>query len=185
MKLTRLISLTNATLVSLLVLGVYSTAAAQRATPRQVPTARPQPAHPTAGRETRPAGGPKTEAKEVKSFRGIATKLGMTPEELEDAYKAAQQANPKLTRGQFIAAHVLAQNLGDKNPNITTQAILDGLQSGKSIGQTLESLGLSSSEAKEAERATDREIKEARKHAQAEGKEASETKPDQDKPDNR
>ena len=66
---------------------------------------------------------------------------------------------------------MLAKNLGTKNPAITTMAILDGLKSGSSIGQTLHSLGLSESEAKEAERAADREVKEAK-----------EAKPDQPKP---
>ena len=102
-------------------------------------------------------------ADNLKSFRGISSKLNTTPEALESAYEAAKQANPKLTRGQFIAANVLAQNLGAKHPGITTAAILDGLKSGKSIGQTLHSLGLSASEAKEAEREADREVREAQK----------------------
>jgi hypothetical protein len=34
-----------------------------------------------------------------------------------------------------------AKNLSGKYPNVTTQAILDGLKSGKSIGQTLQDLG--------------------------------------------
>ena len=41
------------------------------------------------------------------------------------------------------------------------QAILDGLKSGKSVGQTLQSLGLSEKEAKEAEATAKREAKEA------------------------
>ncbi len=84
--------------------------------------------------------------------RGVATKLGSTPEAMETAYLSAKQANPKLTRGQFIAANMVATNLGSKNPAITTQAILSGLQSGKSIGQTLQGLGLSSKEAHDAQR---------------------------------
>jgi hypothetical protein len=98
-------------------------------------------------------------------FRGVAKKLGTTPEALESAYQAAKQANPTLTHGQFIAANVLAQNLGSKNPAITTQAILSGLQSGKSIGQTLQSLGLSSQDAHEAQRQADREAKDAEREA--------------------
>jgi len=178
MKLTRLIPFTNATLVSLLLVAAYSTAAAQRPVHAQAPAVHTQPAHPTTGPQSHPASGPKTEARAEKSFGGVASKLGTTPAALEDAFEAAHTANPKLTRGQFIAANVLAQNLGSKNPAITTQAILDGLKSGTSIGQTLHSLGLSASEAKEAERAADREVKEAEKQA----KEAKETKPDQPKP---
>jgi len=69
-------------------------------------------------------------AEQHDSFRGIATKLGMTSGELESAYQTAKQANPKLTHGQFVAANMVAHNLGSKNPAITTPAILSGLQSG-------------------------------------------------------
>src|SRR2546427_354947 len=171
MKLTRLIPFTNATLVSLLLVAAYTTAAAQRPAHASNPAVHTQPAHPTAGPQGRSASGPKTEAKAEKSFGGIASKLGIPAKDLEDQFEAAQVANPKLTRGQFIAANVLAKNLGTKDPAITTKAILDGLQSGKSIGQTLHSLGLSESDAKAAERAADREVKEAKQ-----------TKPDQPKP---
>ena len=86
------------------------------------------------------------------SFKGIAAKLGTTPDALQSAYEAAKQANPKLSRGNFVAANMLAHNLGSKNPAITTQAILSGLQGGKSIGQTLQGLGLSAKDAEAAER---------------------------------
>ncbi len=171
MKLTRPIPFTSATLVSLLFVATYATAVAQRPAHAQAPAAHTPPAHPTTGPQSHPATGPKTEANAEKSFRGIASKLGMSAADLENKFEAEQGTNPKLTRGQFIAAYVLAQNLGTKNPAITTMAILDGLKSGSSIGQTLHSLGLSESEAKEAERAADREVKEAK-----------ETKPDQPKP---
>jgi len=171
MRLTRLIPFMSATLVSLLFVAAYATAAAQRPAHAQAPAAHTPPAHPTAGPQSHPATGPKTEAKAEKSFGGIASKLGTTPKALEDAFEAARTANPKLTRGQFIAANVLAQNLGSKNSNITVANILAGLSSGNSIGKTLQNLGLSSSEAKEAERTADREVKEAK-----------EKKPDQPKP---
>ena len=171
MKVTRLIPFTTATLVSLLLVAAYATAAAQRPAHAQAPAAHTPPAHPTTGPQSHPAGGPKTEARAEKSFGGIASKLGIPAKDLEDQFEAARTANPKLTRGQFIAANVLAKNLGTKNPAITTTAILDGLKSGSGVGQTLHSLGLSESEAKEAERAADREVKEAK-----------EAKPDQPKP---
>ncbi len=100
-------------------------------------------------------------AKDLDRFRGVAKKLGTTPDALETEYLAARQTNPKLTHGQFVAANMVAHNLSAKNPNITTQAILDGLKSGKSIGQTLQSLGLSEKEAKEAEASAKREAKQA------------------------
>ena len=102
-------------------------------------------------------------AKATNSFPlGVANKLGMTADALESAYQAAKDANPKLTRGRFISANMVAHNLGDKNPAITTQAILDGLKSGKSLGQTLKGLGLSDAQVKEAEQQADRDIRAAR-----------------------
>jgi len=103
---------------------------------------------------------------EHSSFRGIATKLGTTPDALESAYQTARQANPKLTRGQFVSANMVAHNLGSKNPAITTQAILNGLGSGKSLGATLKSLGLSDKEADAAERQAKRDAAAAQREAQ-------------------
>jgi len=108
--------------------------------------------------------------KDADRFRGVAKKLGTTPDALEAEYAAARQANPKLTHGQFVAANMVAHNLSAKNPNITTQAILDGLKSGKSIGQTLQSLGLSEKEAKEAEASAKHEAKRAEHDAAEAGK---------------
>jgi hypothetical protein len=68
-----------------------------------------------------------------------------------------------LKFGQYVAANRIAKNRGDRNPNITTGAILQGLADGKSIGQRLQELGLSSREAKDAEKTADREIKESKR----------------------
>ncbi len=137
-------------------LGTASIATAQ-GKPAAPPAARVrQMGHPSNPSNTA-AKAPKTE-----SFpRGVATKLGSTPDAMESAYMTAKQANPKLTRGQFIAANMVANNLGSKNPAITTPALLSGLQSGKSIGQTLQSLGVSSKEAHDAQRQADRDAREA------------------------
>ena len=146
----------TATLLSGLVLFGFSTAAAQRPTHAQAPT-------PHVRSAPRSAASPRPSASEPKgtSFRGIASKLNTTPDALESAYQTARAANPKLTRGQFTAANVLAQNLGTKDPSITTQAILDGLQSGKSVGKTLQGLGLSETEADKAQREANSEIRRA------------------------
>jgi len=148
-------------LAALLALATTVSAAAQHAT------------HATAGtprvRNTSPANKPMGEtrgaesAEHLKSFRGIATKLNTTPAALQTAYEQALAANPKLTRGQFIAANMLGQNLSAKG--ITTDKILAGLASGKSIGQTLHSLGLSDQEAKAAEKAADQDVRDADKAA--------------------
>jgi hypothetical protein len=136
-----------------LTLGAAATGVAQGKS--QTPRAR----HTSVARPSNPSGAAKNKS---ESFpRGVATKLGTTPEAMETAYATAKQADPKLTRGHFIAANMIAKNLGAKNPAITTQALLSGLQSGKSIGQTLESLGVSSVESHEAQRAAAREAKEA------------------------
>jgi len=99
----------------------------------------------------------------LKSFRGIAAKLNTTPAALQYGFESARAANPKLSRGNFVAANVLADNLGAQHPNITTGAILSGLQNGKSIGWTLQSLGLSGAESKQAKRAADHDTKVANK----------------------
>jgi hypothetical protein len=148
-------------IASLLALGITVNALAQHPVHAPAPHARPAAARPEG--EGKPS-------EEMKSFGVIAKKLGATSQALEAAYDAAKASNPKLTRGQFIAANVLAHNLGEKNPAITTQAILDGLKSGKSIGQTLHALGLSDKEADEAERAADKEAKEAERAADQDAK---------------
>ena len=150
---TRIVRAT--TLVTGLALFSYATAAAQAATKSQS-TATP---HVTTVKHTSTSSS-RTSPK-VTSFRGIASKLNTTPEALEGDYKTAVAANKRLTRGQFIAANVLAQNLGSKNPSITTQAILDGLKSGKSIGKTLQSLGLSAKDADKAQDEANSEIRRA------------------------
>jgi hypothetical protein len=98
-------------------------------------------------------------------FRGPATRLRTTPEALEAAYAVSLRTNPALTHGQFTAANMLARNLRSTHPTITTQAILSGLQGGKSLGQTLQALGLSSDEAKLATKDADHWAKEAIREA--------------------
>jgi hypothetical protein len=159
-------------LATLLVLaGAVSAAAQHAARAPHVKSGTPatQPTAETRGTES---------AEHLKSFRGIATKLNTTPEALQTAYEQAKTANPKLTRGQFIAAQMLGQNLSAKG--ITTDQILAGLAGGKSIGQTLRSLGLSDQEAKAAEQTADRDVKEADKAAKAQAKPdtKTQTKPD-------
>ncbi|MCI0664288.1 MAG: hypothetical protein L0220_24780 [Acidobacteria bacterium] len=93
---------------------------------------------------------------------GLAKGMNMSANQLRDGYQAALANNPDLKFGQYVAANRIARNLGDRNPNITSDAILQGLAGGKSIGQTLQGLGLSSKEAKDAEKTANREIKESK-----------------------
>jgi len=142
----------SAVLACGLALGTYTAAAAQQ--PVQAPRTNRRTA-------TQPATAQKPRHR--NTFRGVAERLNTTPEAMESAYQTAKQANVKLTRGQFVAANMLAHNLGQKNSNVTSQAILDGLKSGKSVGQTLQGLGLSATEAKEAQRQANRDAEAARR----------------------
>ena len=100
---------------------------------------------------------------ELRAHPGIAERLETPPGRLRDEYEAALATNPELKFGQFVAANVLARNLGARRPSITTAALLAGLSGGDSIGRTLQNLGLSSREAKDAEKQAKREIEESRK----------------------
>jgi len=154
MKVTRILASTLAA-----TLFTAAALAAQHATRVQAPTKAPSSHRTTAmsHRTTTP------NTPRPMSFKGIANKLGTTSDQLERDYQTALAANPKLTRGQFVAANVLAKNLGDKNPAITTPAILDGLKSGKSIGQTLQALGVKANDARSAQRDANREIQQSQK----------------------
>jgi hypothetical protein len=83
--------------------------------------------------------------------------------DLRSGYQAALAANPDLTFGNYVSATRLGQNLNQRFPNITRDAILGGLNSGRSLGQTLQDLGVNDREAKEARKRADAEIKAARK----------------------
>src|SRR5947209_948202 len=98
--------------------------------------------------------------RDAHRLEGIAQRLNTTPDQLRSQYQAALAANPNLKFGQFIAANLIASNLNAMHTNITTAAILSGLASGKNLGETLQGLGLSADEAKEAERA----VRKAGKH---------------------
>ena len=169
-------------LTSLLIFAATAGAAAQHPEHAQAPAPRVKAAGPAAKQPASATRGAES-AEQLKSFRGIAAKLNTTPAALQTAYEQARMANPKLTRGQFIAANMLGLNLSEKG--ITTDKILAGLAGGKSIGQTLHDLGLSDQEAKEAEKAADRDVREADKAADKAAKDAaknqdpkSQTRPD-------
>src|SRR5207253_6783825 len=101
--------------------------------------------------------------RELTKHPGVANAVHTNANDLRAGYQAALLNNPNLTFGQFVAATRLGQNLGRKNPNITRDAILAGLANGKSIGQTLQDLGLSSHEAKDAKKQAEKEIKQGRR----------------------
>lgn len=84
--------------------------------------------------------------------------------DLRSGYQAALAVNPDLTFGNYVSATRLGQNLNPRFPNVTRDAILTGLNSGRSLGQTLQDLGLNEREAKDARRRADDEIKAAKKN---------------------
>ncbi len=111
--------------ISTLIIGLTLVAAVglHAQAKRRAPMTRTQPmSHATnSAKSTTPStAAPKSNS---DSFKGIAAKLGTTPDALQTAYEAAKQANPKLSRGNFVAANMVAHNLGTKNPAITTQAL--------------------------------------------------------------
>jgi len=102
--------------------------------------------------------------RELPKFNGISKKLGTTPADLRTAYQAALAANPDLKFGEFVSANVVASNLNKRFPNVTTSAILLGLQNDRSLGQTLRDLGVGSDAAKTAMKNAKEEIRDSEDH---------------------
>ncbi|HVE56063.1 MAG TPA: hypothetical protein VNB22_04490 [Pyrinomonadaceae bacterium] len=96
---------------------------------------------------------------ELNRYRGISRKLGVSTETLRSRYETALASNPDLKFGQFVAANVIADNLSTRKPAITASAILNGLQNGDSIGETLKDLGINSDDAKRLEKEAKKQIK--------------------------
>ena len=101
---------------------------------------------------------------DLRNHPGVPRALHTNANDLRAGYQAALVNNPDLKFGNYVSATRLSQNLGRKNPNITRAAILNGLSSGRSLGQTLQDLGLNDRESKEARKQVERELKEARKN---------------------
>jgi len=101
---------------------------------------------------------------DLRDHPNLPRALHTNANDLRAGYQAALATNPDLTFGNYVAATRLGQNLNRRFPNVTRDAILSGLASGRSLGQTLQDLGLTSDEAKEAKKQAEREIKDARKN---------------------
>ena len=100
---------------------------------------------------------------DLRQHPRLARALHTNANDLRSGYEAALLRNPDLTFGNYVSATRLGQNLNPRFPNVTRDAILNGLNSGRSLGQTLQDLGLKEREAKEARKRADEEIKAARK----------------------
>ena len=101
---------------------------------------------------------------DLRDHPGLPRALHTNANDLRAGYQSALAVNPDLTFGNYVAATRLSQNLGSRHPNITRNAILSGLGSGRSLGRTLQDLGLNEREAKEARNRVDGEIKKAKKN---------------------
>jgi hypothetical protein len=101
---------------------------------------------------------------DLRDHPGLPRALHTNANDLRAGYEAALATNPNLTFGNYVSATRLGQNLGSRNPNITRDAILNGLANGRSVGQTLQDLGLSERQAKDARKQADDEIKRAKKN---------------------
>ena len=101
--------------------------------------------------------------RELRDHPNMARHLKLNANDLRAGYQTALLTNPELKFGHYVSATRVSQNLASRHPNITRDAILGGLASGRSLGQTLQDLGLSDREANDVRRRAEREIKEAKK----------------------
>ena len=88
------------------------------------------------------------------AFRMLEKKTGMTSDQLQQLYQSSGAKN----FGQFVSAIVVSKNLG-----LDTNQVLDGLKT-MSLGKTLQSLGVSSKDSKDAIKKANQEIKDANKN---------------------
>jgi hypothetical protein len=101
---------------------------------------------------------------DLRDHPGVPRALHTNANDLRSGYQAALAANPNLTFGNYVSATRVSQNLNSRLPNITRDAILSGMASGRSLGETLQDLGLNEREAKDARKRAEADIKAARKN---------------------
>ena len=101
---------------------------------------------------------------DLQDHPNLPRALHTNANDLRAGYQAALATNPNLSFGNYVSATRLGQNLSRRFPNITRDAILNSLASGRNLGQTLQDLGLSSDESKAARKQAEAEIKAARKN---------------------
>ena len=100
---------------------------------------------------------------DLRKHPNIAGDLRLNANDLRAGYRTALVTNPNLTFGNYVAATRLGRNLGNRNPNITRDAILAGLANGDSLGRTLQRLGLSKDQTKAEIKRADLQIKESKR----------------------
>ena len=100
---------------------------------------------------------------DLQDHPGLPRALHTNANDLRAGYVTALATNPDLKFGNYVSATRLGQNLNGRFPNVTRDAILSGLASGKSLGQTLHDLGLNDDESKQARKQAEADLKAARK----------------------
>ena len=100
---------------------------------------------------------------DLQDHPGLPRALHTNANDLRAGYETALATNPDLKFGNYVSATRLGQNLNGRFPNVTRDAILSGLASGRSLGQTLQDLGLNDDESKQARKQAEADIKTARK----------------------
>ena len=101
---------------------------------------------------------------DLNDHPGVPRTLHTNANDLRAGYQSALATNPDLTFGNYVSATRLGQNLNRRFPGVTRDAILSGLASGRSLGQTLQDLGLSNDESKQARKQAEADLKAARKN---------------------
>ena len=101
---------------------------------------------------------------DLRDHPGIPKLLKTNANGLRDGYRVALGTNPNLKFGEYVSATRVSQNLGGRFPNVTRSNILSGLASGRSLGQTLQDLGVNDRDTKDAKKQAEREIKDARRN---------------------
>ena len=101
---------------------------------------------------------------DLRDHPGLPKALHMNANDLRSGYQSALVGNPDLSFGNYVSATRVAQNLGGRHPQITQSAILNGMSSGRSLGRTLQDLGVNERDAKDAEKRAKDEIKLAKKN---------------------
>ena len=89
------------------------------------------------------------------AFRMLEKKTGMTSAQLQALYASSGAKN----FGQFVSAVVVSKNLG-----LDTTAVLNDLKT-QSLGQTLQTLGVDKSKAKDQIKKANQEVKDAEKQS--------------------
>lgn len=103
-------------------------------------------------------GGSNSENHGNNRYKGLSKKTGVPEDVLRARYEAEKALNPKLTYGQFVAAHMIAKN----HKGISTGDILGGLRDGDSIGQILHDRGWDKDRIKKERKRIKKEMKKNR-----------------------